>query len=451
VADEDLQGHEDRGGDGDHTGRKLLLWLLGILLGTTILLFALSGILHVFRGTPVSGVAQVGTRGDRLSVSDSTFRGTVEALIQTPLEDGNRVQLLLNGDQTYPVLWRDLRAARRSITVRLYYAGPGALADTFQRVLTERARAGVRVYYLYDAVGTSLSDGYLDSLRAGGVKVRAFRPVRWSNLDQAQSRSHVRAVVVDGAVGYTGGFGIDDKWLGDGRHEGQWRDTNVRFTGPAVSRLQAAFAAGWAEADGTLLTGPTFFPPAAFDSLGSRAAGLLYTIPATGSTAAERFFALSIAGASRTFYLTNSYFVPDDDLVRLLEEAARRGVDVRVLTAGEQTDVKAVLFAGRERYEGLLRAGVRIYEYQPSMIHSKTLVVDGRWSTVGTMNFDNRSTALNEESNLVVYDAAFGARMDSVFREDLRYAREIRLESFRHRPWYQKLREHVAAMMAQLL
>jgi cardiolipin synthase len=451
VADEDREEHDEREGHDDHTGLKVLVWLLGILLGTAVLLFALIGVLHVFRGTPVNGVAQVGTGGNRLSVRDSTFRGTVEALIQTPLEDGNRVQLLLNGEQTYPALWRDLRAARRSVTVRLYYAGPGALADTFKKVMTERARAGVRVYYLYDAVGTSLSEEYLDSLRAGGVKVRAFRPIEWSDLDQLQSRSHVRGVVIDGAIGYTGGFGIDDKWLGDGRHEGQWRDTNVRFTGPAVSRLQAAFAAGWAEADGTLLTGPAFFPPAAFDSLGSRAAGLLYTIPATGSTAAERFFALSIAGAGRTFYLTNSYFVPDDDLVRLLQEAARRGVDVRVLTAGEKTDVKAVLYAGRERYEPLLRAGVRIYEYQPAMIHSKTLVVDGRWSTVGTMNFDNRSTALNEESNLVVYDAAFGARMDSVFREDLRWAREIRLERFARRPWYEKLREHVASIMARLL
>jgi cardiolipin synthase len=227
-------------------------------------------------------------------------------------------------------------------------------------------------------------------------------------------------------VGYTGGFGLADYWLGDGLHEDQWRESNVRFEGPAVMQMEAAFASAWAEATGELLTGDIFFPARGFAQLpGGAQAGLLYTSPTTGSTPAERFLALSIAAAHRSLYITNSYFVPDDDFRRGLKRAVRRGVDVRVLTVSAKTDVKTTWYAGRHWYEDLLAAGVRIYEYQPTMIHSKTIVVDGLWSSVGSMNFDNRSLAFNNESNLVVLDRPFGASMDSTFFNDLRYAKEI--------------------------
>ncbi|HET8654694.1 MAG TPA: phospholipase D-like domain-containing protein, partial [Longimicrobiaceae bacterium] len=314
-----------------------------------------------------------------------------------------------------------------------------------------RARAGVPVRVLYDAVGSSLPDAYVDSPRAAGVRALPYRPVHWYSLDRAQDRSHVRAVVVDGRIGYTGGFGIADKWAGDGRHAGQWRDVNVRFSGPAVVRLQAAFLAGWAEASHELLTGSRFFPPDAPTPAGDHVAGLLYTSPGSGSTQAERFFALSITGAQRTLYITNAYFIPDAGMRRLLEAAVRRGVDVRVLTAGEKIDVKSVRYASHAHDEELLRAGVRIYEYQPSMIHSKSFVVDGVWATVGSMNFDNRATALNEESSLVVYDRRLGARLDSTFLADLRFAHEIRLSDFAQRPFYQRLLERGAVLLERLM
>jgi cardiolipin synthase len=431
--------------------RKVLRWVWIGLLAGLVLLFALIGVLHTFRGTPVSSVSVVGEPKSRVTFTDPVFRQTVEALTQTALHEGNRVELLLNGDGTFPRLFADLRAARSSITVQFYYAEPGAVADSVRAILSERARAGVRVYCLLDGVGSTLPREYYDSLRASGAHVRTLRPVRLYNLNWAQNRSHVRAVVVDGTVGYTGGFGIADKWLGDGRHPEQWRDTNARFTGPAVAQLQAAFAAGWAEASGTLLTGPTFFPAAALDSTGTFYAGLLYATPTVGSTPAERFLALSITGAQRTLYITNSYFVPDDDLRRMLEDAARRRVDVRILLPGNKTDVPTVRLAGRNYYEELLRAGVRIYEYQPAMIHAKTFVADGVWSSVGTMNFDNRSTALNDEDNLVIYNPRIGAQLDSIFLTDLRFAREIRLPSFRRRPWYQKLVESCTALGRRLL
>jgi cardiolipin synthase len=334
----------------------------------------------------------------------------------------------------------------------MYYSLPGVVADSMAAILKARARAHVRVLFLIDAFGSQhLSRSWLRSLRESGVEVAKLRSLRWYSVHDASDRSHVRVVVVDGRIGYTGGFGLADYWLGNGRADDQWRESNVRFRGPTVMQLQAAFAAAWAEATGELITGPLFFPTTGFQPVGSTHAGLLFTAPTTGSTPAERFLALTISGARRTLYITNSYFVPDDDFRRMLEEAVQRGVDVRVLTVSAKTDVKTTWYAGRHRYEELLRDGVRIYEYQPTMLHSKTIVADGLWSSIGSMNFDNRSMAFNNESNLVVLDRPFGAQMDSVFLDDLRYSKEIKLDEFRRRSAWSKLLEAGATLLSRLL
>jgi cardiolipin synthase len=225
----------------------------------------------------------------------------------------------------------------------------------------------------------------------------------------------------------------------------------VRFEGPAVMQLQAAFASAWAEATGELIAGPTFFPEDGFAPKGSVHAGLLFAQPTTGSTPAERFLALTISGARRTLYVTNSYFVPDDDFRRLLEAAARRGVDVRILTVSDKTDVKTTWYAGRYRYEELLKAGIRIYEYQPTMIHSKTIIADGIWGTIGSMNFDNRSMAFNNESNLVFLDPVLGAEMNATFMADLAHAKEIKLAEFRQRGRWERVLEGASALLSRLL
>jgi cardiolipin synthase len=262
----------------------------------------------------------------------------------------------------------------------------------------------------------------------------------------------VRVVVVDGEIAYTGGFGLADYWLGNGKQKGQWRETNVRFEGPAVMGLQAAFAAAWAECTGELIAGDMFFPKSAFTDVdGGLMAGVFFASPTTGSTPAERFVALSIASARKSLYVTNSYFVPDDDFRKLLSLARKRGVDVRILTVSKETDVKTTWWAGRSRYEELLKAGIRIYEYQPSMMHAKTFIVDGMWGSIGSMNFDNRSLAFNNESNLAFLDAALGAQMDSTFMDDLTRAQEITLEAFQRRPWYEHLIENGAAVFSRLL
>jgi cardiolipin synthase len=433
--------------------KTLRLKRLGIVLGVLIVgALALAGILSITRGTPVQAVVAIGDKDGPPALQDSLFSRAMELYTGLHLTAGNAVMPVNNGS-VYDHLWPDLRAARHTITVQMYYAKPGAVADTMATILKERARAGVRVLLVLDAFGSAnLKRSWLDSLRAAHVEVGLLRQLHWYTLHNATDRSHVRVVVIDGDVAYTGGFGLADYWLGDGVTKGQWRDSNVRFEGPAVMGLQAAFAAAWAECTGELIAGDTFFPKRAFTVAdGGVEAGVLFTAPTTGSTPAERFNALSIASARKTLYVTNSYFVPDDDFRRLLEQARKRGVDVRILTAGSVTDVKTTLWAGRSRYEELLEAGVRIYEYQPVMMHSKTFIVDGIWGSVGSMNFDNRSLAFNNESNLVFLDTTLGATLDATFMNDLTHSREITLADFRKRPWYDHVIENGAAMLSRLL
>src|SRR5919206_4502154 len=408
-------------------------------LAAAVLLVALIGFLYLTRGTAVRHVRGVGADGTPVAPAEPQFPLSVAALTGTALTGGNRVELALNGDGTFPRLWGDLRSARRSITVQMYYGMPGRVADTLREILVERAKAGVRAFVLYDAFGMQApSPEHLATLRRAGVIVVPFRPLCFSTLYVLQNRSHVRGIVIDGRVGWTGGFGIDDKWLGDGHANGAWRETNVRFEGPAVRQLQAVFAAAWTEATGVLVSGRATIER--YEG-GVATAGLLYASPTLGSTAAERFLALSIAGARKTLYVTNAYFAPDKNFVQLLAEAARRGVDVRLLLAGPRTDVRLARTAGRARYERLLAAGVRIYEWQPPTLHPKTFVGGGLWASIGTMNFDNRSLALNDEVALMVLDPEFGRRMDALFLEDLRHAAEITAEQFRHRPWTERLAE----------
>lgn len=410
---------------------------------------ALIGFLHLTRGTVVRDVIGVDVPGASVGPADPQFPVSVAMLTGAWIASGNRVEVMLNGDGTYDRLWQDLRSATSTITLQLYYGASGRMSETLGRILVERAAAGVTILLLYDAFGTAdIPESQVSLLRKAGVRVEPFRPIRLSSLHLAQNRSHVRGIVIDGLIGWTGGFGIDDKWFGDGRTSGSWRETNVRFEGPAVRQLQAAFAAAWAEATGVLFT-----KTAGLDRYedGNATAGLLYAVPTIGSTPAERFFALSIAGARKTLYLTNAYFAPERNFVEQLCAAAQRGVDVRILTAGPRTDVEIVRQAGRAWYETLLSAGIRIYEWQPTTLHSKTFVVDGLWSTIGTMNFDNRSMALNDESTLMVLDQGIGEQMNAIFMDDLRYAEEITAESFARRPWLGRIAEPLANLLTRIL
>ena len=345
-----------------HIGLARRLERLAILFVALFIIYlAVVGFLSITRGTPLRAVIAEGNGSGPPPVTDSLFERTMEMFTGTHVAAGNKVQSVNNGT-VYDSLWRDLRAAKHTITIQMYYSLPGIVADTLAAVLGERARAKVRVLLLLDAFGSqNLKREWARKLQDAGVELALLRKLRWYSIHNATDRSHVRVVVVDGKVGYTGGFGIADYWLGDGLHDEQWRESNVRFEGPAVMQLQAAFAAGWVEATGELITGDVFFPRQAFEPLADGMdAGVLFTSPTTGSTPAERFLALSLASPRKSLYITNSYFVPDDDFRRLLKRAVQRGVDVRVLTVSARTDVKTTWYAGRHWYEDLMKAGIRI-------------------------------------------------------------------------------------------
>ena len=420
--------------------------ILGVIGG----LLALVGMLGALKGTPVRAVKSFG-RGERPAVGDPAFRDTMEMLIHAQLAHAHSVEIFINGDQTYPRFWDDLRAARESITIQLYYCEPGKMADMFRDILIERSRAGVKILFLVDAFGSALDKAYMDTLEAAGIGTCVFRPLRVLRANTIQHRSHARVICIDGNIGWTGGFGLADKWYGNGRDKDQWRDSNVRFTGPAVRQLQATFAACWGEAAGELLIGPLLFPPPGPSSDEGVLAGMLHARPSVGSTDAERFYALSMECARERFYLTNSYFVPDKDFRNMLCAAATRGVDARVLTVGNATDIKSTLYAGRAHYEELLGSGVRIYEYRDTMMHAKTLVMDGMWGAVGSMNADNRSMSFNEETMFVMLDADLGSKLEQQFHDDLAFADEVDLATFRKRPVLDRLKERAAHQLRRVL
>lgn len=447
-------------------------WVLGIaaaVLALALLLPAFVAISYAVRGTPVRRVRalddRVGGPGaggsdervdgmSPLAAASEEFCEVAKVLSMTALSTGNSVRYFLDGDALYEALLDDVARAERLVTWHVFWFKPGRLAMRVADVLMERARAGVPVLMLLDHYGSKgIEDPYIERLRDAGVEVEVFRPPRWNTLYKAQHRMHIRAVVVDGRVGYTGGFGVDDRWLGDGRHDDQWRDTSARVEGAAVDQLQGAFVSNWAEVTGQLLLGNQVFD---FDAQergrGPHTAGLMYSAPSLGSTSAERFFFVAIAAARQRLWLTSAYFTPDRHFRRLLCETAARGVDVRVLTPGPNTDRPSTWYAARAHYQELLAEGVRLYEYRPTMMHAKTLVVDGVWAMVGTLNFDNRSMVLNDEVGLLTWDRGLGQELEHAFLADLAWAEEMTPERERMRTTTSdRVRQWAAGRISRLL
>lgn len=426
--------------------------LLVAMIAAFLLALAAHRWLDTVGAAPVRAIRSLGPSEVVPATGEAEFLEAMAALTETPLAPGHEIDVITDGPATFARLWEEIGRARHTVAVQAYYCGRGRVTDTLKTLLMTKAHEGVSVLFLRDGFGcASLRDPYLDSLRKAGVDVAVIRPVHWYSLHRAQHRSHVRAVVIDGRIGYTGGFGFDDKWLPDPSGAPGWRETSVRFTGPAVQQLQAAFAAAWSEATGELLVGDRVFPTVPRPPETGPTAGLLYTTRKLGTPTAERYLALSLGGARRSVHITNAYFIPNRSLRGWLKAAAVRGVDVRVLTASRNVDVKLTRWAGRSHYEDLLAAGVRIYEYQPSMLHAKSIIVDGVWGSVGSLNLDNVSLRLNDEASLLIHDRELGARLDSIFFFDLERSEEIELELFRARSRTERVRELAARLVRDLL
>jgi len=385
------------------------------------------------------------------AVDTPEFLAAVAGTAGTPIRAGGTIRLLNNGTEIFPALLQSLREARHTIDFSVYIWEPGQVSDEVSAALIERARAGVQVRLLLDGMGAITAPGdTIDAMKKAGVKVESFRPPRLGKLTRFHQRNHRRAIVIDGEVGFTGGAAVGDKWLGDADTEEHWRDTMVKVTGPPAASLQSAFAQLWAYASGELLAGPAFFRP---DNVEGDAGGLLHTGLASSPSSEDHplrlFFIQSFAAARRRLYITTPYFVTDGSTRRVVEERARAGVDVRILLPNEHTDAKPIRFASHRYFDELLEAGVRIYEYQPTMMHTKHVIVDGRWSIVGSANMDIRSKELNMENVLGVLDAGFAAELEAAFASDLRKAKEIRLDEWRRRGRTQRVLERVCALFAE--
>jgi cardiolipin synthase len=395
------------------------------------------------RGYALEDCPDVGSEG---------FLRAAEALTQAPITRGNRAEILINGDRIFPSMLGAIGSARRTVNLLTYIYWRGEIAGRFADALCERAEAGVSCRVLLDAVGSVKMDrGLIRRMEECGVRVSRFRPPKPYAIRRGNNRTHRKLLVVDGSVGFTGGVGIADEWTGDAQDPGHWRDTHVRVEGPVVRGLQGSFAENWLEATGEVLAGEDDLP--ALDPIPGEPAAMLSvrSSAGVGDTDVETLFFLTIASARRSIDLTSAYFAPRPAFLAALADAARSGVAVRVLVPGEHIDKDVVRHTARSVYGQLLDAGARVFEYRPTMLHAKSLVVDGAWSTIGSANFDNRSFQLNDETVLCVQDGGFAAQLAEAFEADLSRAEEITLEAWRRRPLHERPREAAARLLRREL
>ncbi|MGH7392390.1 MAG: phospholipase D-like domain-containing protein [Candidatus Rokuibacteriota bacterium] len=368
-----------------------------------------------------------------IRLGEPSFFPTVEAYTATPVVAGNAVDVLLNGEEIFPAVLDAIRGARKTITYAQYYYADGPVARDIAEALAERCRAGVGVNVLLDAFGSlDMPAEYADVMTRSGCHVERFRPLQPLPWGRANHRNHRRILVVDGRLGFTGGSGVSRKWMGNGRVEHHWRDTDARLRGPAVQALQGAFAENWLEATGIVLGGDAYFPRPLREA-GDVHAQIVRSSPVGGGSAMYTMFLLAVSSARRSILLTNPYFVPDRRMEEAFLEAVRRGVRVAVLVPGA-IDHNLVRQASRGAFGTMLKAGVEIYEYRAALLHAKTMVVDGVWATVGSTNLDNRSFAANDELNLVVYSRSVARRLEQAFADDLARSRRVEYSDWRRRP-----------------
>ena len=386
----------------------------------------------------------------RYTIDQAQFRREIGTLLGPALIGGNRVENLENGDEIFPPMIEAIRGAQRSINFETYIYWSGEIGQQFADALEERARAGVKVHVLIDWAGSQrIEDALLEELKDAGVEVELYHPLRWYNLGRVNNRTHRKLLVVDGRIGFTGGVGVADQWLGDATHADHWRDSHYRVEGPVVAQMQAAFLDNWIKTTGRVLQGEDYFP--ALTPAGDVDAQTFTSSPSGGGDSMQLMYLLSIAAAETSIDLSAAYFVPDPLTRRVMIDALERGVKIRIIVPGEHMDVEIVRKASRADWGELLEAGAEIHEFEPTMFHCKMLIVDRLLVSVGSTNFDNRSFRLNDEANLNVYDRAFAERVSSVFEADLQRAHRVTLEQWRARPWHERALEHLASLFSSQL
>jgi cardiolipin synthase len=379
--------------------------------------------------------------GEPLDVGSGAFLAACEALTAAPISHGDDLDVFVNGDAIFPAFLDTIREAKESVCLETYVYWQGDIAQDVAECLCEKAREGVEVNVLLDAVGTLKMDRQLiEDLREAGVTVARFRPPRPYAVRRLNNRTHRKLLIADGATGMIGGVGIADEWTGNAQDPDHWRDTHARVTGPVVRGLQGAFAEHWLEATGHVLVGPKYLPD--LDPTdGGGPMQLVRSSAGVGDTNVEALYFLALACARERIDLTAAYFAPRPAFVEALCDAASRDVTVRILVPGQHIDKQFVRIAGRAVYEELLECGIEVYEYDPTMLHAKTLTIDGAWSSIGSVNFDNRSFQLQDEATLCVQSTKVAACLTEQFEEDLEASTLITEERWRDRPLHQRARE----------
>ena len=369
---------------------------------------------------------------------------SIVGLTQASLDPGNDVKLLENGDQIFPALLADVAAAHESIHIESFIWWKGPICDKLANLLATKATQGVEVRLLVDASGGRKMDRKLEKLmKDAGAQVRQFHPLRFSNLGRMNNRDHRKLAIIDGRTAYIGGFGFAKEWEGHAQDRDHWRDTGLRVTGPVVNRIQGAFCENWIEETGEIPAGEKYFPH--LGAAGPTQAHVAYTSPNGSISSVQVLYYLAITSAQHEIIIQNPYMLPDDEAIAALGDAVRRGVDVKVMVpATGSTDSPIVQHASHHQYGDLLKRGVKIWEYQPTLLHQKVIVVDGVWSCVGSTNFDDRSFQLNDEISLGVLDRNVANGLRTAFASDLRTARERHLDEWRHRSLWHKLIDQLA-------
>ena len=381
-------------------------------------------------------------------VDDPQFLPTISGLTGADVTGGNAVVLYNNGDEFYPAMLDAIGRAERSITIEGYIFWAGEIGLEFAHALAERGQSGVVVKLLLDAVGSAtIGSEILEIFERGGCQLAWYNPVRWYSIERFNHRTHRKSMIIDGRIGFTGGAGIADHWKGHAQDPDHWREVHARIEGPCVVPLQTGFADNWVQTTRELVAGDAFFP-------GVRPAGQLQAMtimssPETGASTVRTMHYLSIAAARTSLFIANPYFVPDATATAQLVEAKRRGVDVRIMTSGRHNDNRVARLNSSRLLGPLLRAGIEVLEYNRTMLHQKTMCVDGLWASIGTTNFDSRSFAHNEENNVCVYDREWAQRLCDIFLEDARVSDRVTLESWQRRGVGHRILELAASFLEE--
>jgi cardiolipin synthase len=382
------------------------------------------------------------------SAAEPDHPNYLAGLLGAQLTRGNRFTVLTNGDQLFPAMLAAVRGAKRRVSFETYIYKEGTIAEEFTRAFEDAARRGVRVNLVIDAVGgNGIDDAHVARLRQAGCRLATFNTPAWYSLEEINYRTHRKILVVDGNVAFTGGVGIDDQWLGNAQDREHWRDTMIEVAGPLARIIEGGFFENFAEAAGEMT--PELDPPVApLDEEG--AAFVVRSSPSGGANDLKRLYLLALAAARHTIDITTPYFITDESSRWALEDAVRRGVKIRLVVEGDITDSMPVKYASRKHYEQLMAQGIEIHEYQPTMMHTKTFVVDGVWSMFGSANFDNRSLELNDELNVAVTSRGLAARLLEDFEKDLKASRRLDLASWRQRSLLMKAREQFWAAFGEI-